>query len=163
MPELRFTWYEGINKDRKRYLPPDNLLSKLLKPGERISDSGSILVGDKGILFSPNDYGADYRIIGDGVEEAIKKVPESLPRNGKGDDGMKAEWVEAIKSSKPEVALSNFEYAGTLTEFILLGNIAMRFPGTKLEWDAANLKFTNHKDSNQYVSKEYRKGWEIVV
>jgi predicted dehydrogenase len=163
MPELRFVWYEGINNSRRRYLPPNDLLEKVLKPGERISDSGSILVGDKGILFSPNDYGADYRVIGDGVEDAIKQVPESLPRNGKGDDGMKAEWAEAIRSGKPEIALSNFEYAGALTEFILLGNIAMRFPGTKLEWDSANLKFTNKPDANQYVSKEYRKGWEIVV
>jgi predicted dehydrogenase len=168
MPELKFVWYEGINRSRARYLPPDDLLAKVLKLGEKISDSGSLLVGDKGILFSPNDYGAQYRLIGDGVEEAAKKVPESLPRNGKGDDGMKAEWAEAIKSGKPEIAMSNFDYAGSLTEFILLGNIAMRFPGTKLDWDGPNLKFTNRPepnkpDPNQYVSKEYRKGWEIVV
>ena len=163
MPPLRFVWYEGIDNHRKKYLPPDDLLAKVLKPGEKLSDSGSLLVGSKGILFSPNDYGAQYRLIGDGVEEAAKSVPESLPRNGRGDDGMKAEWAEAIANGKPEIAMSNFEYAGSLTEFILLGNVAMRFPGTKLEWDTANLKVTNKPEANQFVSKEYRKGWEIVV
>jgi predicted dehydrogenase len=163
MPAGKFVWYEGINNSRRRYLPPDDLLNKVLKPGEKISDSGSLLVGSKGILFSPNDYGAAYRLIGDGLEEAAKQVPETLPRNGKGDDGMKAEWAAAIAAGKPDTALSNFDYAGSLTEFILLGNIAMRFEKQKLEWDGPNLKFTNKPDANKFVSKEYRKGWEIVV
>src|SRR5262249_47501787 len=57
MPECVLHWYEG-SRDKKRVLPPEELLAKLLKKGEKLADSGSILVGDKGILFSPNDYGA---------------------------------------------------------------------------------------------------------
>jgi len=161
MPEVKFYWHEGINKSRKRYLPKDELLKKVLKPGETISDSGSLLVGEKGILFSPNDYGASYSLIGDkGLDEEAKKVPESLPRNGKGDDGMKEEWVQAIKANKPEIALSNFDYSARLTEAILLGNVAIR-AGKKIEWDPENLKAKNAPEADKFIKCEYRSGWTV--
>jgi predicted dehydrogenase len=160
MPEVKFYWHEGINKSRKRYLPPDALLGKVLKNGQKLSDSGSLLVGEKGILFSPNDYGAEYTLVGEGLNDEAKKVPESLPRNGKGDDGMKAEWVQAIKAGKPEIALSNFDYAGQLTEAILLGNVAIRL-GKKFEWDAANLKAKNAPEADKFIKCEYRSGWTV--
>jgi hypothetical protein len=160
MAPVTFTWYEGIDGSRKRYLPNEKLFH-----GQRVADSGSLLVGEKGILYSPNDYGASYVFLGEhakDIEAAARGVPETLPRNGKGDDGMKAEWVAAIKAGKPEVAYSNFDAAALLTETILLGNIALRLgKGAKLEWDGPNLKFTNNTRANQYVSKEYRKGWEL--
>jgi len=168
MPPLSFFWYEGreggnSNKSGKRALPPEELLSKVLKQGQKLSDSGSMLVGERGILFSPNDYGAQYVLIGDGLDDAAKKVPQSLPRNGKGDDGMKAEWAEAIKSNNPQTAMSNFNYAGMLTETILLGNVAIRLTGQKLEWDGPHLKFSNNTQANQYVRTEYRHGWEDTI
>ena len=70
------------------------------------------------------------------------------------------EFAMAIKDSKPEIAWSNFENAGRLTETILLGNVALR-AGKRIEWDAVNLKVTNAADAQQYVSREYRKGWEV--
>ena len=82
-----------------------------------------------------------------------------IPRNGRGDGGMKAEWVEAIKAGKPEIAISNFEYSANLTEAILLGNLAMR-AGGKFKWDTAKMKAAS-KDAQQYVTKEYRNGWEV--
>jgi predicted dehydrogenase len=159
MPPVKVVWYEG-RKDGKLVLPPEELLAKILKPGEKLASSGSLLVGDKGILFSPNDYGAAYRLL---PEEQFKdyKGPEpTLPRNGGGDTGMKREWVEAIKAGKPQIALSNFEYAGMLTEFILLGNVAIR-AGKKLEWDGPSEKVTNDAAANQYLHREYRKGWTL--
>ena len=162
MAPVKFTWYEG-KKDGKRVLPPEDLLKKVLKEGEKLSDSGSLLVGDNGILFSPNDYGAQYRLIGpNGVdlEAAAKSVPETLPRNGKADNGMKAEWVQAIKEGKPSIAMSNFDYAAMLTETILLGNVAMRV-GKKLQWDGPNLDVTNCSEAAQYIRTEYRKGWTL--
>jgi len=57
--------------------------------------------------------------------------------------------------------MSNFNYAGPLTETVVLGNVAMRLPGKKLEWDAANVKVTNVKEANQYVRREYREGWRL--
>ena len=79
------------------------------------------------------------------------------------DQHQKAEWVQAIKANKPAMAYSNFDYAGRLTEAMLLGNIAVRFAGEKLEWNAAKLAFTNSKKATALVSKEYRKGWDPLT
>src|SRR5439155_20891314 len=98
MGPVTWNWYEGQYRGKKM-LPPEALLAKVLRPGQKLADSGSILVGERGILFSPDDYGAKYFLIGDGVEEAAKEVPETLPRNGRGDHGMKEEWVKAIREN----------------------------------------------------------------
>jgi hypothetical protein len=75
---------------------------------------------------------------------------------------MKKEWFEAIKAGKPELASSNFAYAGQLTETMLMGNIAVRFAGQKLEWDATKMVFTNSEKATKLVTKEYRKGWDLL-
>src|SRR5262249_35982739 len=125
MGPVKFVWYEGF-KDSKRILPPDDLLAKVLRPRAKLSDSGCLLGGDKGILFSPNDYGESYRLLPEDQFKDYKAPEKTLPRNGRHDLGMKEEWVRAIMANKPEIALSNFDYAGLLTETILLGNVAMR-------------------------------------
>jgi hypothetical protein len=157
---LKFTWYEGIDGGRRKYLPKAELFHGQTPPG-----SGSLLVGEKAILYSPDDYGAAYYFLGKDakdVEAAAKKVSESLPRNNKGDDGMKAEWVEAIKSGKPETAMSNFDYAAMLTETILLGNVAIRSgKGVKLEWDGPNMRVTNRPEAEHFVKAEYRKDYSV--
>lgn len=162
-PACTLHWYEG-KKDGKTVLPPEELLSKLLKKGEKLSDSGSILVGEKGVLFSPNDYGAQFRLTPEKDFTGVQTTkPEKLPAgvDGDNDTHMKKEWADAIRAGKPELASSNFAYAGLLTEAMLLGNIAVRFAGTKLEWDAAKLTFTNSAAATKLVSKEYRKGFEL--
>src|SRR5262245_55631860 len=159
---LTFWWYEG-KRDGKKVLPPTELLNKvLLKDGQKLSDSGSIIVGDKAILFSPNDYGAQFTILA-GEEELAKgdRKPQHLPVNGKGDQGMKDEWVQAIREGKPAVAYSNFEIAGMLTEAILLGNVAI-LAGKKIEFDTAKVEVTNDKEANKIIKREYRKGWELT-
>ena len=157
---LKFWWYEG-KRDGKKVLPPQELLDKVLKNKQKLGDSGSIIVGEKAILFSPNDYGAQFTILA-GEEELAKgdRKPMHLPVNGKGDQGMKDEWVKAIHEGKPEVAYSNFEIAGMLTEAILLGNVAIR-AGKKIEFDAAKVQVTNDKDANKIIKREYRRGWEL--
>ena len=55
---------------------------------------------------------------------------------------------------------ANFDYAGPLTETVLLGNIAIR-TGEKLDWDADQFKFTNAPDANRFLHREYRKGWTL--
>jgi predicted dehydrogenase len=158
MPPVRFVWYEG-KKEGKKLLPPEELTK-----GLKLNDSGSMLVGEKATLFSPNDYGEQYTFENTKDKEdfnaAAKKVEQTLPRNGKGDDGMKAEWVEAIRNGKPETALSNFDYAAMLTETILLGNVAIRV-GKKLEWDGPNLRVTNCPEAAPYIKRQYRKGYEV--
>jgi predicted dehydrogenase len=162
MGPLVFHWYEG-RKDGQKVLPPEELLDKARKNNLRITDSGSLLVGEKGILFSPDDYGAVSHHITDDGAKRLSGRPQKMPSNNGGDSGMKREWVEAIKAGKPKTAVSNFDYAGMLTECILLGNIAIKLTGEKLEWDGPSLRFPNSPKATQLVTKEYRKGWELGV
>ena len=89
MGPVTFHWYEG-RLNGKLVHPPEALQKKVLKQGEKLVNSGSILVGDKGIIHSPNDYGAAFRISNpDGSPMETPKVDQVLPRNGKGDQGQK--------------------------------------------------------------------------
>ena len=153
LPPVDFYWYEGKLPNGEKNLPPKELFHGNKPPG-----SGSLLVGDKGTLYSPNDYGSSYKLLPEEGFGGFEKPQPSLPRNGRGDKGMKEEWVEAIKGGHP--AMSNFNYAGLLTETILLGNIAMR-SNKKLLWDGPNLRFTNSEAANQYIHKVYRDGWDL--
>ena len=56
---------------------------------------------------------------------------------------------------------TGFDYSGPLTEAVLLGSVAVRFPQTTLEWDAADLRFTNCADANPFIRRQYRAGWEV--
>ena len=71
---------------------------------------------------------------------------------------MKREWFEACKGRG--AALCHFGYGGALTETVLLGNVAYCV-GKKLEWDAANLRFPNCPQAEQFVKRDYRKGWTL--
>lgn len=166
MAPVTLRWYEG-KLDGVLVHPPKELQAKILAKGkdgkeEKLVSSGSILVGDKGIIYSPNDYGAAFRLYNlDGSAMEKPKVDQVLPRNGKGDSGMKGEWVEAIRKNDPTIAMSNFNYAGMLTEAILLGNVGMKESGKKLEWDGPNFKFTNNSGANAHLHFEYRKGYSL--
>jgi predicted dehydrogenase len=162
-PKCTLHWYEG-KRDGKKVLPPEELLSKLLKSGEKLADSGSILVGEKGVLFSPNDYAAQFRLVPEKNFVGVQTTtPESGPEGvAKDNDAyMKKEWADAIRAGKPAMASSNFDIAARLTETMLLGNIAVRFAGKVLEWDTAKLRFTNSDAATKLVGTEYRKGWEL--
>jgi len=152
MPPVKMYWYEG-HKNGVLNLPAPELLKGHKAPG-----SGALLVGTKGTLYSPDDYGANFMLLPKENFEGYKGPGETLPRNGQGDSGMKREWVAAIKGGPP--AMSSFDYASLLAETVLLGNVAIRL-GKKLEWDGPGLKVTNVPEAAQYIRREYRKGWEI--
>src|ERR1035438_8174310 len=87
-------------------------------------------------------------------------------------EGHYAQWINACIAGYGKNELSSpFEYAGPLTETILMGNLALRswnikgkngFPGRKkLLWDAINMKITNFDEANQFVKREYRDGWGV--
>jgi predicted dehydrogenase len=161
MPPCTLVWYEG-KKDGELVLPERDLLARVLRPGEELSESGCIMVGGKGILFSPNDYGGDFRLLPEAEFQGVNvKTPEHLPINAQGDQGQKNEWVEAIKAGKPQLALSNFDYASLLTEAFLLGNVAI-LTGKRLDWDGPGMKVTNYADANAFIQTEYRRGWEVT-
>jgi predicted dehydrogenase len=166
LPACALHWYEG-ERDGKRVLPAADLLAKVLRQGEKAADSGSLLVGEKGLLYSPNDYGAKFRLTPEKDFADVKTDrPEKGPRGVDADSKevdlfMKKEWAEAIRAGKPALASSNFDYAARLTEAMLLGNIAVRFAGKRLEWDAAELRFSNSAPATELVKTEYRKGWDL--
>jgi hypothetical protein len=69
------------------------------------------------------------------------------------------QFVEAVRGNGKTSA--NFDYAGPLTETVLLGSVACRFPKTTLDWDAQRLKFTNEAGADQFLRRKYRAGWEV--
>ena len=150
LPACNFYWYDGGN------LPPESVISQLpasfqkrvqaQKEGGR-KTSGAVLVGSKGLLFSPDDYGARYYLLPEDNYKDFEKPEQSLPRipfNAGGDQRQKWEFVSSVKGEYEPGTMSNFGYAGRLTETILVGNLAMRAgEGQRIEWDAKNLKSTN--------------------
>jgi predicted dehydrogenase len=144
-PALKMTWYDGGK------LPPVELLQ-----GEKVNASGLLAIGDKGSIYSAHDYGADWKLLG-GAQEVDVEFPRS--------PGHFKEWTDGIKSGQQ--AMSNFpDYAGPLTETVLLGNLAVWVAdkegmGEKVEWNAKDLKPTNVPAAESLVRKEYRKGFSI--
>jgi predicted dehydrogenase len=158
LPPVKLTWYEGA-RDGERHLPPSSLFL-----GEKPSDSGLLFVGTEGSIYSPNDYGAEQRLLPADRFAGKQRVltPEQRKeRAGSSDQAHKAEWVRAIREGDPTIAWSNFDYAGRLTEAMLLGNVSVRLGGKALEFDAASGRVTNEPEAARYIKPEFRKGWTI--
>jgi len=68
-------------------------------------------------------------------------------------------FLEAVRGRGSTTA--GFDYAGPLTETVLLGCVASRFPKTTLAWDSERLRFTNESEANRFVRRRYRRGWEV--
>ena len=153
MPPVKLIWYEGANKGQK-LLPPAEL-----GHGEKFPDSGSLVVGEKGVLFSPSDYGSHWTLLPKKNFDGYKKPALKGPSNNKDDLGMKMEWVAGIKGGP--APYSNFEFASMITEMLMLGNVAVKL-GKKLDWDGPNLKVTNVKEAEALIkAATYRKGWTL--
>jgi predicted dehydrogenase len=142
---IKLTWYDGGLKPAR----PDEL-----EPGRPLEqDSGNtLIIGDNGIIRY-GQYGDSPRIIPETKMKAYKLPPKTIPRI-KGSH--EQNWVEACKGGEP--ACSNFDYSGPFTEMVLLGNIALRFPGQRLEWDGQNMKVTNLPEANEYIHCKCREG-----
>lgn len=158
-PPVKFIWYEG----KKVPEGPFNRPSPTLFHGEEVPSSGSLLVGDKGTLFAPGDADGGvikFKLLPEQNFAGYEGPAQSLPRTDEKspDVGQKKDWIAAIKGGPP--GLSNFAYAGLLTETILLGNLAIRV-GKKIEWDGPNMRATNVPEAAQYVTLDYRKGWSF--
>jgi hypothetical protein len=131
------------------------------------------MVGEKGVIFSPDDgdqnlrtfiqMKGDAEMTGTQKSDACKAIPETIVRNafqGAPDQRQHLEWIQACKDGKHDVAYSNFDIAAYLTEIILLGCVALRV-GKKLEWDGPGMQAKNAPEAARFVKREYRKGWEI--
>jgi predicted dehydrogenase len=138
-PPVRLTWYDG---GKRPDLFPQG---KLPAWGD-----GTLFVGTKGMLLAdyarhvllPEKHFADY-----------KKPPRTIPASA----GHYREWVEACKDGGPTTC--PFDYAGPLTEAVLLGNVSYRL-GKPFTWHATDLK-ASESGAERFLRKDYRKPWTL--
>jgi len=147
MPPVQLHWYDGgLLPERPAELGENAVLD---------AEDGIIFVGDKGKMLVKGWGGEHPRLIPESADKAYQRPPKTLPRS----IGHYKEWVQACKTGSP--TRSNFDFAGPLTEAVLLGSVCIRNGGDKLVWDSANLKITNDPDANKFLHYEYRKGWSL--
>ncbi len=140
---IKVEWCDGAHR------PPQEYLEMF---GEKMPQQGCIFVGTKGVLL-----------------QGHQELPIPYPReNYTGYRYPKLEvrdhytdYIKAVKGEKVKPLADFINFAGPLTEAILLGSIASRFPEKTLHWDAEKLEFSNNKKANQFIRRTHRKGWEV--
>jgi len=161
-PGVKLYWMDGgIRPERPEELGADEAMGD--------DGGGAIITGTKGKMMC-STYGENPQLLPTSKTKEAN-VPKTLARVP---EGHYVQWVNACLAGYGKMEVSSpFEYAGPLTESILMGNLALRsyqikegkdaFPGRKkLLWDAKNMKITNYEPANQYVKREYRAGWKFV-
>lgn len=138
LPPVKLTWYDG-----------DRIPAKI--HGIATGGGGNLFVGERGMLWA--DYGS-YKLYPEGDFAGYKPPEPTIPNS----IGHHNEWIAACKTGAPTTC--NFDYAGRLTEAVLLGNVAFR-AGQRLEWNAERLAAANCPQAEQFLHREYRKGWEL--
>lgn len=139
-PPITLTWYHGDKR-------PHYFEEGILPPW----GNGSLFVGDKGMLLADYDR---YKLLPEKDFEGFQPPPKTIPDS----IGHHNEWILACKTGSP--TLCNFDYAGALTEAVLLGNVAYR-TGQKIEWDPKELRAKNCPEADQYIRRRYRDGWRF--
>ncbi|MBT4482701.1 MAG: gfo/Idh/MocA family oxidoreductase, partial [Candidatus Latescibacteria bacterium] len=117
--------------------------------------SGVIFEGTQGKLMC-GTYGDHPTLLPTWKMKYFEHPPKVLPRI---EGNHEQNWTEACKGGEP--ACSNFEYSGPLTETVVMGNLAIKHPNRKLEWDGDNMRVTNFPEANDFVRMHYREGWEL--
>ena len=146
---VKVKWYHGAEGMKRR----SQILQPMVGKDTEINrwGIGVAFVGSEGVLVS--DYGKNVLSPGQKFKD-YKKPKKSIAPSA----GHYQEWLKACRGEGE--TLCNFDYSGTLIEHNLLGNVAHR-AGKALDWDAGNLVITNDAAANQFLTKEYRKGWAI--
>jgi predicted dehydrogenase len=151
MPPVKVHWYDGGLKPEK----PEAL------GGMQIGQAASnvLFIGNKGVLRC-GEYGDDPHLFPLSLMREYERPPKTLERVNTSHEG---NWLEACKTGGR--ATSNFDYAGPLTEMVVMGNLAIRPEnvGKKLEWDGENMRVTNDEKANDYVQMHYREGWSLEM
>jgi predicted dehydrogenase len=149
LPPVKLTWYDGGLRPPRPEQFQDN---------DAMADNGHILVGEKGIIVFNS---SKWRIYPDKLAKEFGEPPKRLPRS----PGHHQEWIDACKGGAP--AGSNFDWAGPLTETVLLGNVALRtqlrekLTKVRLNWDPVKFEFTGFPEATAFLKREYRAGWTI--
>ena len=146
---VKLVWHDGSTEIPK---PAD------FPTDEKVPSTGAILFGDKGMIVHGSHGGTGCHLLPEPLMEQFsgKNAPAQKITRVKGHAW---DWVEAIRTGRQ--AGSNFDYGGPLTQVALLGLIAIRFPGQKLQWDDQAAKFANHKGANAWLQSAYRSGWKL--
>jgi predicted dehydrogenase len=143
LPPVKVTWYDGGKR------PPTELID-----GGQYADNGLLFVGDKGRLYVADTSGGNRKLLPESEFADFKAPAPTIPNS----IGHHAEWIQACKTGSPTG--SNFAYAATLTEVVLLGNVAYR-AGKKLEWNPKKLEASNAREAREFIRPERRKGWSL--
>jgi predicted dehydrogenase len=143
---VTLNWYSGTEHIPR---PPE------LEADENPIRTGAVVMGDKGTIVYGSHGAGQVRLIPEAKMLAYKKPAPTIPRARE----HHKDWLEAIRNGKK--AGSDFSYGGPLTEIALLGVIAIKVAGTKLEWDAKKARFKNSTEANQYINPPYREGWKL--
>ncbi len=143
---VTFYWYDGA-----RRIPKPEALEK----DRKVPGTGALLIGEKAGISHGSHGASGCRIF---PETAMREYKQPEPYLKRTNEHHK-EWLDAIRENRP--ADSDFSYGGPLTEVGLVGVIAIRFAGQKLQWDSAKMQFTNCPKANRYVTPNYRAGWKL--
>jgi hypothetical protein len=146
LPPVTLYWYDGG-------LRPFRLQE--LMDGEQMSVGGTLYVGEKGKIL-------DNMILPHSLRESYKIPKPTIPSS----PGHEMEWLLACKGENITPG-SNFDWAGPLTETVLLGNVALRMELREqlskqiLTYDAGQEKFSNLPEANNFLHTQYREGWSL--
>ena len=175
---MSLTWYDGGKPDKdgrgghdNTNKPPAELLTDIEAMLGEVPNSACLIIGDKGKIFSPDDYGEQFfiklndekKLVHYKKHPAVEHIAQTIPRNPfKGDTDLRhhLEWLNAIKEGKPENCYSRFDVGAKLTEIMLLGCVSLR-TGKKLEWDGPNMVATNCPEAAHFVKRANRDGWKL--
>jgi predicted dehydrogenase len=175
MPALKAYWYEGLNPTttaeptgnlhaatgKARYYPELALKLQEEYPDEELlkGDSGTLYVGDKGVIFTETYGGSSanpMHIVPMEKMDQIQQPLRSLPRPN---PNPFVDFVQTCRAGRTNTA-TPFEYGARLTEFTLLGNLAQHAgSNNKVIWDGPNMRVTNLPELNRWIKREDRKGW----
>lgn len=137
-------WYDGGE------LPPDAIREPI---GARFPDQGSVVVGTEGMLVLPHGSTPPFAL----PESKMAALPQiEIPERDH-----YAEFIDVVLGGGKEQCSASFDYAGPLTESVLIGNVAAYFPGETLEFDAKGLSFPRKREANQRLTRSYRDGWRM--
>jgi len=151
--EITMVWHSGTVKIPR---------AKVLEAGRKGLathwgvDTGAYVYGDKGVIMYGSHGAEGVRLIPETKMKEYKRPEPKIPRVR---GGHQADWLQAIRQGKK--AGSDFSYGGPLTEIALIGVIAIKLHGTKLEWDGQKCRFTNSADANALLKETYRTGWTL--
>ncbi|MBQ2629720.1 MAG: Gfo/Idh/MocA family oxidoreductase [Kiritimatiellae bacterium] len=145
-PPIRLMWHDG------GILPAKPKAMGV----EPLPEEGIMYHGTKGDMLVAFVKGVSQepRVFGPGAADAAK-LPRTLPRR-KG--GIYGEWLEACKGG--EKASCNFDFAQYITEFVQLGNLAIR-TGKGVKFDPVAMKVKDNDAANELLRIPYENGWTL--